>query len=108
MVKREKIIKIRVTESEYEQLIERSQKPRLAEWMREFCLGAKVPKANAVPKIDPSLLRQLAGMGNNLNQIARAIHSQEWQPLDRIQVVAALTSIQRELALIQSENTGDS
>ncbi|MGD6738117.1 plasmid mobilization relaxosome protein MobC [Photobacterium leiognathi subsp. mandapamensis] len=47
-------------------------------------------------------------MGNNLNQIARAIHSQEWQPFNRIQVVAALTSIQRELALIQSENTGDS
>ncbi|EKL02883.1 bacterial mobilization family protein [Vibrio cholerae CP1035(8)] len=46
-------------------------------------------------------------MGNNLNQIARAIHSQEWKPVDRVQVIAALASIQRELASIKSENTLD-
>ena len=107
MEKREKIIKIRATESEYKDLVTRCPKPRLAEWMREHCLGAKVPKANAVPNIDPALLRQLAGMGNNLNQIARAIHNQEWKPVDRIQVIAVLASIQRELALIKSENTHD-
>lgn len=108
MEKREKVIKIRATEIEYRELIARSQKPRLAEWMREFCLGAKVPKSNTIPQIDPKLLRQLAGMGNNLNQIARSLHSQEWQPVDRIQVIAALTSIQRELALLQLANTNDS
>jgi hypothetical protein len=105
--KRENIIKIRVTESEYNELVARCRKPRLAEWMREHCLGTKVPRANAVPNVDPALLRQLAGMGNNLNQIARDIHSQEWKPVDCIQVIAALTSIQRELALIKSENTHD-
>lgn len=105
--KREKIIKIRATEFEYSELVARSPKPRLAEWMREYCLGAKVPRANAIPNVDPSLLRQLAGMGNNLNQIARAIHSQEWKPVDRIQVIAALASLQRELDFIKSENTHD-
>ncbi len=107
MEKRDKIIKIRATQFEYHELVVRCPKPRLAEWMREYCLGAKVPKANTVPNIDPSLLRQLAGMGNNLNQIARAIHSEGWNPLDRIQIIAALVSIQRELALIKSENTND-
>ena len=107
MNKREKIIKIRATDDEYSALMERSPKPRLAEWMREYCLGAKVPRANKVPDVDPALLRQLSGMGNNLNQIARAIHSQEWKPVDRVQVIAALASIQLELALIKSENTHD-
>lgn len=107
MDKREKIIKIRATESEYSDLVARCPKPRLAEWMREHCLGAKVPRVNAVPKVDPALLRQLAGMGNNLNQIARAIHSQEWKPVDRIQILSALASLQRELTSIKSENTHD-
>ncbi|MGD6738116.1 hypothetical protein ACP5PY_18030 [Photobacterium leiognathi subsp. mandapamensis] len=49
------MIKIRVTESEYDQLIERSQKPRLAEWMREFCLGQKYRKLMLYQKFDPSL-----------------------------------------------------
>ncbi|NOI26829.1 MobC family plasmid mobilization relaxosome protein [Vibrio mediterranei] len=107
MEKREKIIKIRVTVTEYQSLVLRSRKPRLAEWMREHCLGSKVPRANKIPNIDPMLLRQLAGIGNNLNQIARAIHSQEWRPVDRIQVIAELSSIQRELALLKSEHTLD-
>lgn len=107
MEKRERVIKIRATESEYNELVARCPKPRLAEWMREHCLGTKVPRANAVPNVDPALLRQIAGMGNNLNQIARAIHNQEWKPVDRVQVIAALASIQRELALIKSESTHD-
>lgn len=107
MTKRERIIKIRATDSEYRELVARCPKPRLAEWIREHCLGAKVPRANTVPNVDPQLLRQLAGMGNNLNQIARAIHSQEWKPVDRVQVIAALTSLQRELALIKLAHTHD-
>lgn len=107
MEKREKIIKIRATESEYSDLVERSTKPRLAEWMREFCLGAKSPRARNIPQIDPDLLRQLAGIGNNLNQIARAINSQEWKPVDRIQVISALSAIQRELTELKRENSGD-
>lgn len=107
MDKREKIIKIRATDDEYSALMDRSPKPRLAEWMREYCLGAKVPRANQVPNVDPALLRQLSGMGNNLNQMARAIHSQDWQPVDRVQIIAALSSIQRELNLMRMENAKD-
>ncbi len=108
MEKRTKIIKIRATESEYLDLVSRSQKPKLAEWMREFCLDAKVPKAKKIPPVDPNLLRQLAGMGNNLNQIARAVNSQEWKPTDKIQIITALVNIQRELAELKTEHTHDS
>lgn len=107
MEKREKIIKIRASKSEYSELLKRSTKPRLAEWMREKCLGEKIPRSRKVPEIDPDLLRQLAGIGNNLNQIARAINSQDWKPVDRIQVISALSSIQRELAELKKENSGD-
>ncbi len=43
------------------------------------------------------LLRQLAGMGNNLNQIARKINGGQWSGADRVQVVAALMAIDAEL-----------
>lgn len=95
--KREKIIKIRCTDSEYEELKKRSPKPRLAEWMREKCLDVKPPRSRKVPDADPALIRQLAGIGNNLNQIARQINSQQWQAVDRVQVVSALSAIEREL-----------
>ncbi|PHZ63610.1 MobC family plasmid mobilization relaxosome protein, partial [Klebsiella pneumoniae] len=50
-----------------------------------------------LPSIDPVLLRQLAGMGNNLNQIARKINGGQWSGADRVQVVAALMAIDAEL-----------
>ncbi len=44
-----------------------SSRPR----MRQTCLDEKPARAGKLPSISPALLRQLAGMGNNLNQIAR-------------------------------------
>lgn len=107
MEKREKVIKIRTTESEYQALREKSKKPKLAEWMREHCLDARTPRANKVPEVSPALLRQLAGMGNNLNQIARAIHSQAWDPIDRIHIVSALQCIEQELALLRIQSAAN-
>ncbi len=104
---RTKVIKIRTTDVEYAELVKRSSKPRLAEWMRELCLGVKAPRANLVPSVNPQLLRQLAGIGNNLNQIARAINSQEWKPVDRIQVISALIGIERNLVALKAERIQD-
>ncbi|MFL7013725.1 hypothetical protein [Enterovibrio norvegicus] len=63
MDKREKIIKIRATESEYDALVKRSSGPRLAEWMQEYCLDAKVPPVNTVPKVRPSIIEAAFGNG---------------------------------------------
>ncbi|WP_139788775.1 plasmid mobilization relaxosome protein MobC, partial [Klebsiella variicola] len=41
---------------------------------RETCLGEKQTKQSKVIEVDPKLLRQLAGIGNNLNQIARLVN----------------------------------
>ncbi|EFT1145670.1 MobC family plasmid mobilization relaxosome protein, partial [Escherichia coli] len=43
------------------------------------------------------LLRQLAAIGNNLNQTARKVNSGQWSSGDRVQVVVALMAIEREL-----------
>jgi len=98
-MKREKVIKIRVSPEELETLRQRCPKARLAEWMREMCLhgGGGVKRSGSAPPIDPALLRQLAGIGNNLNQIARRVNSGEWGPVDRVQIIAALAGIEREL-----------
>ncbi len=102
--KRNKIIKIRCTESEYSDLKSRSKKPRLAEWMREHCLDVKPPRSRTMPDVDPALLRQLAGLGNNLNQIARAVNTKDWGAVERVQIVAHLAAIQRQLAAIRADH----
>lgn len=107
-MKREKIIKIRVSAKEFETLKWRSTKPQLAEWMRETCLndgqGDLVDMMQGPDPVDPALLRQLAGIGNNLNQLARRVNTGDWGASDRVQVVAALNAIERELAALRAEN----
>ena len=69
-------IKIRLTESEHQALLDRSSRPSLATWIRETCLATEVSPRSLVIKTDPNLLRQLSGIGNNLNQIARIVNQQ--------------------------------
>ncbi len=105
-VKREKIIKIRVSPEELETLKFNSTKVQLAEWMRETCLNpgqVDLVRDLAQPEpVDPALLRALAGIGNNMNQIARRINTGEWDSLDVVKIVAALGAIERELAELRA------
>lgn len=94
------------TEAEYSALKKRSKKPRLAEWMREHCLDASPVKRSSALPVDPALLRQLAGLGNNINQIARGINSH--LPVDALQIMTVLTAIERELCRLRIEgSSGD-
>ncbi len=82
-----------VTEDEHRRLLERCDGKQLAAWMRQTCLAEKPARAGKLPSISPALLRQLAGMGNNLNQIARQVNAGGGSGHDRVQVVAALMAI---------------
>lgn len=94
MKKRTKEIKIRLSEDEYNALLERKTKARLAEWLRELALE-QAPKAQ--PKtIDPALLFELNRMGVNLNQIARQCNSQK-PSIDLLSVLAELRNIEKAL-----------
>lgn len=105
--KRDRSIKIRLTAAEHSALLDRCDRAELARWMRETCLGIKRPGADVPPPVvDPLLLRQLVGIGNNLNQIARSAN-RKGEPLDRVQIVAALNGIEREIAALRQEYTTD-
>ncbi|WP_446913385.1 MobC family plasmid mobilization relaxosome protein, partial [Escherichia coli] len=65
--------------------------------MGGLCGGGRLPRAGKLPTRAPPLLRQLAAIGNNLNQTARKVNSGQWSSGDRVQVVAALMAIEREL-----------
>lgn len=91
-----------VSQEEYAQLLARSTGRQLAAWMRQVCLDERPPRSCRLPSLDPALLRQLAGLGNNLNQIARRINTGAWSGHDRVQVVAALLAIENELAELRA------
>ena len=103
--KRQKEIKIRLTDAEHQALLDRCTTASLASWMRETCLSEKRTKQSKVVEVDPQLLRQLAGIGNNLNQIARIINQQSKTdtPLDRVAVITALSGMERELQALRDD-----
>lgn len=105
--KREKIIKVRVSAEELATLQMHSTRTELARWMRETCLNPGQTDLvrdlrGAAPPADPELLRQLASIGNNLNQVARRVNTAEWGPSDRVAVIGALAGIERELAELRT------
>ena len=59
--------------------------------------GGRLARRGGRPPRPPPLLRQLAAIGNNLNQTARKVNSGQWSSGDRVQVVAALMIIGDEL-----------
>ncbi|MSG01281.1 plasmid mobilization relaxosome protein MobC [Escherichia coli] len=82
---------------EHARLLERCEGKQLAVWMRRVCLGEPVARSGKLPTLAQPLLRQLAAIGNNLNQTARKVNSGQWSSGDRVQVVAALMAIGDEL-----------
>ncbi|MDF4415166.1 MobC family plasmid mobilization relaxosome protein [Vibrio parahaemolyticus] len=100
---REKSIKIRVTETELQALKDRCDGAELAPWVRETCLGDRTLKSANVPKVDPALLRQLSGLGNNLNQITRVVNTQNYDVVNVVQVLAQLSAIERQLGQIMAQ-----
>ena len=112
-LKRIRSIKIRVSDAELERLREICPKAQLAEWMREQCLGVVQPQRRTpAPTVDPALLRQLAGMGNNLNQIARHLNEGQRGDGERIgkalglQLSAELANCLRLLVLVRGDLIG--
>ena len=99
MDKRTKEIKIRLTESEHERLLARCDRAHLAEWLRSLGLGVHVLRRRRVPDVDPALLRQVTGIGNNLNQIARKLHGLDsLSAHQQVSLLVVLTSLDRQLS----------
>lgn len=102
--KRTKSIKIRVNESEFSALNNQKEKAgfsMLADYMRSVSLGLDVQRKKEYPKVDPVLLRQISGIGNNINQVARQINASKETPINAMQMISYLASIDRTLAKIR-------
>jgi len=98
MEKRTKEIKIRMTETEHQRLLERCDRLHLAEWLRQLGLGEQTSRKRPVPEVAPELLRQVSGMGNNLNQLARRLNqSDSLTPSERVSLLSILNSLDRQL-----------
>ena len=99
MKKRTKRVEVQFTEAEYEQLLQRKTKARLAEWVRETCLGSELSKkTKPVPKVDPALLVALSKIGGNLNQIARHLNmDRTLSAQEKVNALLELASIEQSL-----------
>lgn len=77
----------------------------LSDWIRQRVDGAAAVQTGLRRQrrrlrtltADPELLRQLAAIGSNVNQIARVLNSAGLSPGDHIGLLAELAAIQREL-----------
>lgn len=97
--KRTKEIKIRLTEQEHQILLDKKTGAELATWIRDTCLENKVSKKKPIRTADPELLRQLAKIGGNLNQIAKATNTEQARGdiINLLRLTAELATIREQL-----------
>lgn len=95
-IKRNKEIKVRLTEAEHEALLERMTGGELATWIRNTCLDEKPNKKRNYKIADPQLLAALGRIGGNLNQIARQVNTVE-SDIEKLRAFAELAIIREQL-----------
>ena len=96
---RTETIKIRFTPDELLLLKQHQSGGKFAAWLRNVLLSlfneGDMPSRKDVAQADPTLLRQLAAIGNNLNQIARRLNSvQQLSGTDRIEILRTLRVVE--------------
>ena len=84
-------VKIRLTETEWNELQQRKTKS-LAGWLRDLGLGA-VP----IRQADPDLIRHIARIGSNLNQIARHANTEKQLDVQVLQELAKANALLEQL-----------
>ena len=104
---RTKSIKIRFSEEELLQAKANCPRSEFARWLRELSLDsgsvndvtqpANQPAKNS--EIDLQFLRQITGIGNNINQIAKRVNS-KYESIDSIDLLQQLNIIERQLQTI--------
>ena len=104
--KRTKEVNIRLTDQEHQILLDKKIGAELATWIRNTCLETKTPKKKPIKTADPELLRQLAKIGGNLNQIARIANTEQARGdiINLLRLTAELATIREQLDKLLEHN----
>ena len=60
------------------------------------------PIKRKVVELDPTTVRHLAGIGNNLNQLAKAVNTYGFEPSDSARLLTYLAAVRKELELLRT------
>lgn len=99
-----KTIKVRVSPDEEMQLLEKAANIPISKFMREFCLGNKLPVRKITKTADPKLIRQLSIIGGLLNQAMRVANTQlkSGKPLDAVRLSSQVEATRRLLSELEN------
>lgn len=61
------------------------------------------PVIRRTTEADPALIRQLAAIGNNVNQLARAVNQFGLEPEDASRLLAYLSAVRGELSALREQ-----
>lgn len=103
---RQHVIKVRVNEDELALLQERSGPVKISPYLRTLGLGYQ-PRKKPTPRVDPELVRELARIGNNLNQLTKTANQLrvEGRHIDALRLLSALHDIEDELEQIRAHHS---
>ena len=103
-IKREKSIKIRLTEEEHQKLMELKDGIELATWIRTTCLnienleqGNQRKAKPPIKQADPQVLKELNRIGVNMNQIAKAINHYGYDLVSQLKINQGLAQISEQM-----------
>ena len=109
-------IRLTPTESDEWEAAAEADGKTLSDWLRSKVGDTKLFKRHkltaraAAPVADPALIREVAKIGNNLNQIARAINvcKLNGKPVQTIELISLLASIQADVkGLVNAKEKSD-
>lgn len=93
-------LRVSAEEKAHWQAIAASRGVSLSELIRAALSGQRLRPRRAAPRVDPDLVRELARIGNNLNQLARAANRRS--PVETVSLLVKLIEIDRELAVLRA------
>ncbi|EPP5678955.1 plasmid mobilization protein [Vibrio cholerae] len=102
--KRQKTIKVRVTQSEFDEIEKKKGVYSTSNFMRNMALNNELAEQQNIKLVDPNLIRNIASIGNLLNQIARVanIHAKAGYPIELAKLNIQIKSIENLLSEVVS------
>ena len=104
VMKRDRVIRFRVSPEEKAAIVEKAsvQSQTLADFLRQRALNYRLRKSQD----EKERIRQLARIGNNLNQLARWANTYKYRA-EAMTILAALVTLERALKNSEAVPTGE-